>query len=72
MGQTVYEIRIESHLAPRRFREFEDLTVTQEPDGETVLVGVFPDQSALHGLLNWLHNLGATLVALRRLEGTGE
>jgi len=72
MDQAVYEIRIESHLAPRRFREFEDLTVTQDPNGETVLMGVFPDQSALHGLLNWLHNLGATLVAVRRLEGTGE
>ena len=44
------------------------MTVTHHPDGETVLVGPMPDQSALYGLLNWLHDLGAPLVSVRRLE----
>lgn len=64
-----YEIRIQGHLAPRRLRWFEGLAVRQEPNGETVIVGPVRDQSALYGLLNWLHNIGAVLLSVRRLEG---
>jgi hypothetical protein len=67
---TIYEIRIEGHLAPRRFRKFEDLVVTHQPNGETRLVGPMPDQAALYGLLNWLRDLGASLVSVKRLEST--
>ncbi|MBN1811328.1 MAG: hypothetical protein JXA14_05800 [Anaerolineae bacterium] len=67
---TAYEIRVQGHLSPQRFRGFEDLTASHQPNGETILVGLFPDQSALLGLLNWLHNLGAVLVSVRRLEET--
>jgi hypothetical protein len=65
---TIYEIRIEGHLAPRRFQQFEDLKVTHQPNGETHLVGPIPDQAALYGLLNWLRDLGAALVSVKRLE----
>ncbi|MBN1978110.1 MAG: hypothetical protein JW918_12005 [Anaerolineae bacterium] len=65
-----YEVRVQGHLSPQRFREFEGLTVNHQPDGGTVLAGPFPDQSALLGLLNWLHDLGAVLVSVRRLEET--
>jgi hypothetical protein len=68
---TVYEIVIEGHLAPHRVRQFEDLAVTHRPNGETVLLGPLPDQSALFGLLNWLHNLGAVLVSVQRLKRGG-
>lgn len=66
---TIYEIRVQGHLSPQRFSGFENLTANQA-DGETVLAGPFPDQSALLGLLNWLHDLGAVLVSVRQLEGT--
>lgn len=66
----VYEIVVKGHLAPHRLRQFEDLTVTHQPSGETVLVGSFSDQSALLGLLNWLHNLGIALISVKRLEET--
>jgi hypothetical protein len=65
---TAYEIRVQGHLSPQRFRGFEDLTVNHQPAGETVLTGHFPDQPALLGLLNWLHDLGVTLISVRRLE----
>ena len=68
----VYEIKVEGHLAPCRFRGFEGLAVTHHPNGETVLVGAIPDQSALYGLLNWLHDLGASLISVRRLENADE
>jgi len=63
----VYEIRIQGHLAPRRLRWFDGLIVRHEPTGETVIVGPVRDQSALYGLLNWLHNIGAVLLSVGRL-----
>jgi hypothetical protein len=62
-----YEIRIHGHLAPRRLRHFEGLTVRQEASGETVIVGCFRDQAALYGLLSWLQRLGVTLLLVRRV-----
>ena len=67
-----YRIRIEGHLAPHRLQAFEGLTVTHRPDGDTELVGRIADQSALYGLLNWLHDLGTPLVSVRRLRDTEE
>jgi hypothetical protein len=66
----VYEIAIENHLAPHRLQQFEGLETTYQPNGKTTLAGPFPDQSALLGLLNWLHDLGTVLVSVRRLEET--
>jgi hypothetical protein len=42
-GMTPYEIRVQGHLSPQRFRGFEGLTVHHQPNGETVLFGSFPD-----------------------------
>ena len=66
--ETVYEVIIQGHLASRRFQQFEDLAVTHQPNGETRLVGSMPDQAALYGLLNWLRDLGASLISVRRLD----
>jgi hypothetical protein len=63
----VYEIWIQGHLSPRRLRHFEGLTVAHQPGGETILVGRIRDQAALHGLLNWLQDLGVTLLLVKRL-----
>jgi hypothetical protein len=67
----VYEIVIEGHLAPHRVQQFEGLEVTHQSNGETSITGPIPDQSALLGLLNWLHDLGAVLVSVRRLKPSG-
>jgi hypothetical protein len=74
MNQTqpsTYEIRVQGHLAPRRLCRFDGLTVTHQPNGETSLVGIFRDQSALYGLLNHLANLGVVLLSLRRVGAPG-
>lgn len=63
----LYEIRVQGHLEPRRLRWFENLTVSQCPNGETVLVGPIPDQAALHGLLSWLYDIGMPLLSVKRL-----
>jgi hypothetical protein len=65
---TVYEIVIKGHLAPHRLQQFEGLEVTHQSSGETLITGPVPDQSALLGLLNWLHDLGTVLISVKRLE----
>jgi hypothetical protein len=65
-----YEIVIQEHLALHRFRQFENLSVIYDSGGKTVLTCPIPDQSALLGLLNWLHDLGVVLISIRRLDET--
>lgn len=72
MRPSRYEIRVQGHLAPRRLCCFGDLAVTHLSGGVTRIVGEFRDQSALHGLLNHLYNLGVTLLSVHPVAGMGE
>lgn len=65
---TEYQIRVIGHLAPHRFHGFDHLTITHQPNGETIITGSLPDQAALLGLLNWFYDLGISLVSVNRLE----
>jgi hypothetical protein len=60
-----YEIRIIGHLASRWLAAFEGLILTQHDDGTTVLGGLIADQSALHGLLRRLGDLGLPILSVR-------
>jgi hypothetical protein len=66
-----YQIRIEGQLGEQWTDWFEGLTITQEEDGTTVLTGPVLDQSALHGLLKKVRDLGAPLVSVNRMETAG-
>ncbi len=59
-----YEIRVSGHFGPRWEAWFDGLDVTTEEDGTTVISGVVADQSALHGLLAKLRDLGIPLISL--------
>lgn len=63
----VYEIRIQGYLDARRARQFEGMTIAEQPDGVTVLVGPVLDQAALYGLLSSLRDLGVPLISVQRL-----
>jgi len=64
----VYQIRIKGHLGSQWTDWFEGLTITLEEDGNTVLTGPVIDQSALHGLLKKVRDLGMPLVSVGPLE----
>jgi hypothetical protein len=61
---TVYRIRIKGHLDNQWTDWFEGLTITLEEDGTTLLTGMVVDQSALHGLLKKVRDLGMPLVSV--------
>jgi len=42
-----------------------------EANGETLLTGTVADQSALHGLLRKVRDLGIPLISVKRIE-TGQ
>lgn len=63
-----YEIRIKGHLDSRWAGWFEGLTITREANGETLLAGRVVDQSALHGLLRKVRDLGMPLVSVIHVD----
>ena len=66
--QGCYRIRLDGHLAPRWANWFDGMTLSSDNDGNTVLEGSVVDQSALHGLLNRLRNIGLPLISVTRLD----
>lgn len=54
----VYEIRIEDHLGSQWADWFGGMTITLEDNGDTLFTGLVVDQSALHGFLKKLRDLG--------------
>ena len=61
---TVYQIRLKGHLSPQWTEWFEELTITLEEDENTLLTGTVVDQSALHGLLKKVRDLGMPLLSI--------
>lgn len=66
---TRYVVRVAGHLHPRWSARLDGMTLTHLDDGTTVLDGEVADQSALHGLLRTLRDLGLPLVSLTRVDG---
>ena len=64
----IYEIRIKGHLGAQWADWFGDVTITLEDNGETLLTSEVIDQSALHGLLRKVRDLGMPLVSVNRVE----
>jgi hypothetical protein len=66
-GVPQYEIRVQGRLGSRWSAWFDGLTLTTEDDGVTVITGPVVDQSALHGLLQKLRDVGIPLLSLTQL-----
>ena len=67
----IYQIRIEGQLGQQWTDWFDGLSITPGEDGTTLLMGPVIDQSALHGLLKKVRDLGASLVSVNRMETDG-
>ena len=68
---TVYLIRVAGTLDESWSAWFDGLTVTALDNGDTLLAGPVRDQSALHGLLNKIRDMGLVLLCVEQ-EGCSE
>jgi hypothetical protein len=66
-----YAIRLQGHLEARWAAWFDGLSLTHDGDGTTILAGPVVDQSALHGLLRKVRDLGLPLVSVNRVGPVG-
>jgi len=64
-----YAIRLKGQPADRWAAWFDGMTLTRRTDGPTVLDGPVADQSALHGLLRKVSDLGLPLVSVTPTPG---
>jgi hypothetical protein len=62
-----YEIRVEGVLGEGWSTWFEGLRVSADGT-QTVIAGQLADQSALHGVLAKVRDLGMRLVSVRRMD----
>jgi hypothetical protein len=61
-----YEIRVKGVLGSGWSAWFDGLRVTSDEAGQTVIAGPVVDQTALHGLLAKVRDLGLELLEVRR------
>ncbi|MGA2142949.1 MAG: hypothetical protein ABSG94_11080 [Brevinematales bacterium] len=64
----IYQIRIKGHLSYQWASWFNDLALTQENNGDTLITGPVADQAALHGLIKKVFNLGLPLISVNPVE----
>jgi hypothetical protein len=64
----VYRITIKGHLDREWSEWFDGLTITLGNNGETILTGAIIDQTALHGVLIKIRDMGLPLLSLNRID----
>jgi len=63
-----YRIRVKETLDCHFIDWLGDMVIRPQENGETLLVGSFPDQPALRGFLDQLWNLNITVITVERIE----
>ncbi len=64
-----YEIRVEGLIDVRWTEWFNGMDITYANNTETILTGQLPDQTALHGILEKIRDLGLNLISVSRIDG---
>ena len=67
----LYELKLQGHLGSEWSDWFEGAVIVLEADGDTVLTCPVCDQSALHGLLKKVRDLGMPLISVIRVQPCG-
>lgn len=70
--RTAYQIKVKGHLDEDWSEWFGGLSVTYDEHDDTILAGSVTDQSALHGLLKKVHDLGLPLISVNRVGPNAE
>ena len=65
--QEVYQIVVKGHLDSEWSDWFDGLNITLVDTGESILSGPVVDQTALHGVLIKIRDLGLPLLSLTRI-----
>jgi len=66
--RTIYQIKVKANLDMKWSDWFDGLSIIPQTDDETLLTGPVADQSALHGLLAKIRDLGLPLLSVKRVE----
>jgi hypothetical protein len=66
--QAIYQITVKGHLDAKWSPWFDGFAITPQANDETILTGPVADQSALHGLLAKIRDLGLPLLSVARGE----
>lgn len=67
-GPKIFQIKIKGHLGQQWAGWFDGLTIALEEDGNTLLRGSVADQSALHGILKKIRDLGMPLLSVNSVD----
>ena len=68
----IYRIRVQGHFDRDWSAWFDGMTISNQPNGEAVLLGPLIDQAALYGLLIKIRDLGLPLLAVARQRGEAD
>ena len=60
----IYQIRIQGQIDESWSDWLGGLTITRQPNGETLLAGPIVDQAALHGILDRLYAMNLKILAV--------
>ena len=66
--QGIYQIKVKGNLDQKWSEWFDGFTITAQADSITLLTGPVADQTALHGLLVKIRDLGLPLLSVKRVE----
>ena len=69
-GPGRYEIRVQGRIDALWAASFDGLKLTAGDSGTTLVMGWFADQSALHGTLGALRDLGLPLISVIPIDNT--
>jgi hypothetical protein len=68
----IYQIRVKGHISDSWSTWFEGMTIHHLERGETILRGQLLDQTAVHGVLMKIRDLGLVLLEVKCLDQTNQ
>jgi hypothetical protein len=63
-----YQIVLQGRIPAFREQWFEGMTIRYDENGDSILSGEVIDQSALHGILDKIRDMGVILISITKIE----